>query len=239
LPDEPHETVLPCESVIVIVVLLKVAATCAIPSASTMRLLFFPVAMVLLGNLLLAGYGATWTLFGARVGVCSLTPYRQTAAVPQSPVRSDVHQSLDVHGNFSAEGTFYSVILFDQLPETVYICIAEIFHSKSGVYATLLHNFAGYGATDAKDVGKANFNLFFSWQIYAGNSRHLLTLPLLVLGISGADDASYAATFYNLAMFTDGFYAASDLHSCSMCWEASSFFGQDTYFRLLRLSNQA
>ena len=45
-PDEPHEIVLPCESVMVIVVLLNVALTWAIPSASMMRFVFFPVAMI-------------------------------------------------------------------------------------------------------------------------------------------------------------------------------------------------
>src|SRR5262252_3984840 len=45
LPDEPHDTAFPCESVIVMVVLLKVALTCAMPSASTTRFAFFPVAI--------------------------------------------------------------------------------------------------------------------------------------------------------------------------------------------------
>src|SRR5688572_9998739 len=45
LPEEPHETVLPCKSVMVTVVLLKVALTCAIPSGSTTRFAFFPVAI--------------------------------------------------------------------------------------------------------------------------------------------------------------------------------------------------
>src|SRR3989337_2212677 len=53
LPDEPHDTVLPCMSVMVIVVLLKVAAMCAMPSASTTLLDFFAVA-ILLGHLLLS-----------------------------------------------------------------------------------------------------------------------------------------------------------------------------------------
>ena len=44
-PDEPHEMVFPCVSVIVIVVLLNVALTWAIPSASIMRFAFFPIAM--------------------------------------------------------------------------------------------------------------------------------------------------------------------------------------------------
>src|SRR6267143_1193445 len=45
LPDEPQETVLPCMSVMVTVVLLNVALTCAIPSGSTTRFAFFPVAI--------------------------------------------------------------------------------------------------------------------------------------------------------------------------------------------------
>src|SRR5687767_14863449 len=45
LPDEPHEIALPCMSVIVTVVLLNVASTCAMPSASTTFLVFFPVAI--------------------------------------------------------------------------------------------------------------------------------------------------------------------------------------------------
>jgi hypothetical protein len=45
LPADPHATAFPCASVIVMVVLLKVALTCAMPSASTTFLLFFPVAM--------------------------------------------------------------------------------------------------------------------------------------------------------------------------------------------------
>src|ERR1039457_1782389 len=44
-PDELHEMVLPWLSVMVTVVLLKVAATCASPSASTIFLVFFAVAM--------------------------------------------------------------------------------------------------------------------------------------------------------------------------------------------------
>src|SRR5215813_10337424 len=53
LPDEPHATALPWLSVMVTVVLLKVALMCATPSASTTRFAFFPVAISLLGYLLL------------------------------------------------------------------------------------------------------------------------------------------------------------------------------------------
>ena len=44
-PLDPHAIVLPRGSVIVTVVLLNVALTCATPSASTTRFDFFPVAI--------------------------------------------------------------------------------------------------------------------------------------------------------------------------------------------------
>src|SRR5437016_1508437 len=46
LPDEPQEIVFPLLSVMVIVVLLNVALTWAIPSASIMRFAFLPIAMI-------------------------------------------------------------------------------------------------------------------------------------------------------------------------------------------------
>jgi hypothetical protein len=44
-PDDPHATVFPLRSVIVMVVLLKVALMCATPSASMTRFAFLPVAI--------------------------------------------------------------------------------------------------------------------------------------------------------------------------------------------------
>src|SRR5690606_37735602 len=45
LPAVPQATALPCAAVIVMSVLLKVALTCATPSASTTFLVFFPIAI--------------------------------------------------------------------------------------------------------------------------------------------------------------------------------------------------
>src|SRR5258705_3237505 len=54
-PLDPHAMALPRGSVIVTVVLLNVALTWATPSASTTFFAFFPVAIGLLGYLLLPG----------------------------------------------------------------------------------------------------------------------------------------------------------------------------------------
>src|SRR3954452_23361487 len=78
LPDEPHDTVAPCVSVMVIVVLLNVALIWATPSASITRLVFFAVAIGLLGHLLLAGDCAAWTLLRTGIRMRPLTAHRQT-----------------------------------------------------------------------------------------------------------------------------------------------------------------
>src|SRR5690242_3867789 len=88
LPDEPHDTVLPCASVMVISVLLNVALTWAMPSASTTRLTFFVIAM-LLGHLLLAGDRAPRPLLGTGVGVSALSAHGEILLVPHAAVRPD------------------------------------------------------------------------------------------------------------------------------------------------------
>src|SRR4051794_39278575 len=64
------------------------------------------VRSLLLGHFLLAGDGTPRTLLGPCIGVSALAPDRQTPAVPDATVAPDVHQPLDVHGDFGAERAF-------------------------------------------------------------------------------------------------------------------------------------
>ena len=85
LPDVPHEMALPCMSVIVTSVLLNVALIWATPSASTTRLVFFPVA-ILLRHLLLAGDRATRSLLRARIGMSALAAHGEPTAMTDPSV---------------------------------------------------------------------------------------------------------------------------------------------------------
>src|SRR5579862_2414774 len=96
LPDDPQDTVFPCVSVIVISVLLNVALTWAMPSASTTRLVFFVIAM-LLGHLLLAGDGAPRTLLGPGIRMGPLAADGEALLMAHTAIGSDVHEALDVH----------------------------------------------------------------------------------------------------------------------------------------------
>src|SRR3954467_15550126 len=110
-PADPHARVLPRMSVMVISRLLNVAEMWAIPSESTTFLdRFGPGAfagagavILLLRHFLLTGDSAPGTLLGPCVGVGPLTPNRQPAAVANAAIAADIHQTLDVHGDFGAQ----------------------------------------------------------------------------------------------------------------------------------------
>src|SRR2546429_9573963 len=117
----------------VMVVLLKVAETCATPSASIMRLAFLPIAIELLRYLLLAGDSAAWALLGTGVGVRALTANRQTTAVTNTAVAPDVHKSLDVHRDLGAQCALDAKVLLDNLTKPIDITVGHVAHSLLGV----------------------------------------------------------------------------------------------------------
>src|SRR6185503_2248527 len=177
LPEEPQDTAFPCVSVIVTVVLLKVAAMCATPSASTTRFAFFPVAMIsvyeaLLGHFLLAGDRAARSLLGACVRVRPLAAHGKPAAVTDAPVGADVHQSLDVHRHLGAERALDLVVALDHLTELVDVGVVQIANAKRRVHARLGHDVRGLPTANTKDVRQADLDLLVAREIDASNTSH-------------------------------------------------------------------
>src|ERR1700734_3387662 len=105
MPAEDQEMALPCASVMVMIVLLKVAATWATPTTtfffSFLRARpapgFFSGAAMLLRHFLLAGDRLGGALARARIGVRALAADRQALAVTQAAIAAQIHQPLDVH----------------------------------------------------------------------------------------------------------------------------------------------
>src|SRR5262245_55747853 len=212
LPDEPHDTAFPWVSVMVIVVLLNVALMWATPSASMTRLLFFAVAIGLLGDLLLAGDRAAWALLRTGVRVRALTANRQTAAMADSSIGTDIHQTLDVHGDFGAQRTLDAVVALDRLSQPIHVGIVEIPNAEVSTHTSRLQNLPRGGAADAEDVRETDLDRFIAREIDASNSSHILPLPLLMLGVSLTDDPRDAAALYHSAVLTDRLNAAANFH---------------------------
>src|SRR5687768_17069237 len=56
-------------------------------------------------------------LAGACIGVGALTADREATAVTEAAVRTEVHQALDVHGDFLAEVTLDLVLRVDDVTD--------------------------------------------------------------------------------------------------------------------------
>src|SRR5215204_2721829 len=212
LPEDPHDTVFPCVSAIVMVVLLNVALMWATPSASMTRLLFFAVAIGLLGHLLLAGDRAAWTLLCACVGMRPLTVNRQTATVPDAAIRADVHQLLDVHRHLGSQGTFDAVVTLDRLTEAIHVGIVQIANPKVRAHTGGRQDAASRRAADPEDVCQPDLDLLFTREVNASNTSHDLALSLLMLWVALANDPGHTAAFHHSAVLTDRLHAAADFH---------------------------
>lgn len=77
------------------------------------------------------------SLPGPCVRLRSLSVHRQTSPVTQPLVAAQIHQSLDIHGYFSAKIAFNLVILVDDFPDTGYFRLSEIFSPGVAIYSGL------------------------------------------------------------------------------------------------------
>ena len=104
----------------------------------------------LLGHLLLAGNCATWALLRAGVGMSTLTAHGKTATVSRAAIRSDIHQTLDIHRRLGAKCTFDAVIALDFLSELVDIRVVEITDALRRIYPGSGENPQRHGAADSE-----------------------------------------------------------------------------------------
>src|ERR1700732_441406 len=109
VPDDDQAMALPCASVIVIMVLLNVAFTCATPEVMFLRsrrrrrgatagfAMIVSSPRGLLRHRLLAGDRPGRPFARARIGMRALAAHRQPLAMAQAPIAAEIHQPLDVH----------------------------------------------------------------------------------------------------------------------------------------------
>src|SRR5713101_810717 len=236
-PAEPHASVLPLRSVMVIRRLLNVAEMWAMPSDSTTFLLRLTLALtgaagggagaaavvvsgwagvgfviLLLRHLLLARDGPARSLLGPRIGVRALAAHRQPASMPDSAIAPDIHQALDVHRDLGPERALDLDRPLDHLAETRDFRIRQIANAGVGTHTGLRENPVAGGPADAEDVGERDLHALFPWQIHAGDTRHRSALPLLVLGVALADDANDALSLDDFAVLADRLDARTNLH---------------------------
>src|SRR5690349_14741061 len=136
----------------------------------------------LLRHLLLSSDRATRTLLRARIRVRPLATHRQATPVPNTPIRADVHQTLDVHRHFGAQRTLDLVVALDHLTQLVDVRVGEIANAQRGVDSCLAQNVDGVTTADAIDVRETDLDLLLTREIDARNTSHDQPCRCLCLG---------------------------------------------------------
>ena len=78
-------------------------------------------------------------------------------------VASDFLQSLNVEGDFSTKVTFYCHCFINNCAESLYFVISQISDTCVRINFCLCKDFVCAWSTNTINVGKTDFNTFFSW----------------------------------------------------------------------------
>src|SRR5690606_1449139 len=96
--------------------------------------------------------------------------------MPEAPVRSQVHQTLDVLLHLAPQITLHLVASLDGVADGLDVRFAELVDLAFLRNAGLLANLAGRRASDSVDVGQRVSDRFTARQIDSSNPCHLLAL---------------------------------------------------------------
>src|SRR5262245_38398932 len=185
----------PSVSVMVTIVLLKLACTCATPVVLTLRsrLRVFltsatqnppfrprgPAGSALLrrarlgrGRTLHPARGLLGTFAGAGVGLGALAPDRQPATVTEAPVGADIHQPLDVHLNLAAQRALHLQVALDDAAQLARVLVAQTLDPDIGAHPRLREDLARGGAANAEDVGERDLDALVRRKIDARDACH-------------------------------------------------------------------
>src|SRR6516164_5560602 len=149
VPADDQAIVLPCTSVIVIIVLLKLAFTCATPEAmffrsrrrtrvaslpilspfaARSRLLRCRHMSLLQALFLLAGNWFGRTFAGPGIGMGALPAHREAAPVAQAAIAAEIHQPLDVHGDFAPQIALDDIVTVDHFTQLQNFLVGKLRH---------------------------------------------------------------------------------------------------------------
>jgi hypothetical protein len=111
-----------------------------------------------LGFLALAHYGPARAFTGSGIGMSALTANGKTPAMSQSPVTAKVHEALDIHRDLGPQITFHLQMGIYDLPDRIYLDIAQIVTLGVPVDRGRLQNFACRRSADAINIGESDFD---------------------------------------------------------------------------------
>ena len=104
------------------------------------------------------------------------TPYAAQMCA-ETAIAADLHQPLDVHGNFAAQVAFDLQVVVDVVAQLADIILCQILHAGIGVDARGLDDVVGDVAANAVDIRQGDFDALLPGKVDTSNSCHVLFAP--------------------------------------------------------------
>src|SRR5664280_48916 len=229
LPDDAHASTLPSGSVIDTIVLLNELLMCATPrrcSCVPCDDLFGRWSVLpLLRYLLLASDGALGSFARTRVGAGALSANGKSLAMTDPLQTVDLHLAFDVLGDVAPKVTFDGDVLVDVGAQLVDVGLGEVLHPHRLVNTGRRADLLGNRSTNSENVRKGDHRSLLAWDVYSGNTGHVLPLLALALLVTRVltDHADVTGPANDFALLTHGLDAGANLHvfSFSTFWNLS------------------
>ena len=113
----------------------------------------------------------------------------------QPAIAGQIHQALDVHCDFAAQVTLYSVAGVDRFTDLKNFLIGKILHPALGSNAQLGGDFGRLGGADAVNILERDHNALVGGDIDPRNTCHWFFL--LLHGMTGMPFHLYASNSPN------------------------------------------
>jgi hypothetical protein len=120
-------------------------------------------------------------------------------------ITAKIHQALDRQADFAAEVALDFKIGFHHFPNFCDLRIRQVIRAQAFFEAGRGANLLRPGVPNSINVSERYFYTLVSGKVDPCNSRHELTLPLLMLRIF-ADDANNSLALKNLAFVADSLH---------------------------------
>ena len=138
---------------------------------------FFCHTYLLFSSFFLICNGFLFTFTRTSVVLGALASHRQTDTVTDTPVATDVHQTLDVQLYFGTKVTLHLILGTDDFTYFCRLVVGPIFHFDVFVNAGFTQNGISRATTDTIDIGQGDLSSLILRQVYTNNSYcHILNL---------------------------------------------------------------
>ena len=97
------------------------------------------------------------------IGVASLPSNRQTFSMPQPTISPKIHQSLQIHGNFPSQISFYLMLFIDNVSYSRNFSVGKVICLRVDINTCLHEDLLSLRPTDPVNISQGYFHPLVLW----------------------------------------------------------------------------